>query len=91
MSRSNHACTFLLAGPQRTPGRTSAEESDPNAARAFPGSWLTTYPCNGLLYSHLSWHLVLGHLEAGDAAEAYRLFGEAFAPDVHSGPPREGK
>ena len=64
------------------------EEGDPNAARAFLASWLTTYPRNGSLYSHLSWHLALGHLEAGDAAAAFRLFREAFAPDVHSGPPR---
>ena len=64
------------------------EEGEPNAARAFLASWLTTYPRNGLLYSHLSWHLALGDLEAGDAAAAFRLFREAFSPDVHSGPPR---
>ena len=64
------------------------EEGDANAARAFLASWLPTYPRNGLLYSHLNWHLALGHLEAGDAAAAYRLFRESFSPDVHSGPPR---
>src|SRR6202049_1884081 len=64
------------------------EEGDANAARAFLASWLTAYPRNGLLYSHLSWHLALGDLEAGDAVAAFRLFREAFAPDVHSGPPR---
>jgi tetratricopeptide (TPR) repeat protein len=64
------------------------EEGDADAARAFLASWLTTYPRDGLLYSHLSWHLALGELEAGDAAAALRLFREAFAPDVHSGPPR---
>ncbi len=64
------------------------EEGDAEAACTFLVSWLTTYPHNGALYSHLSWHLALGHLEAGDSAAAYRLFGEAFAPDVHSGPPR---
>ncbi len=64
------------------------EEGDANAARAFLMSWLPSYPRNGLLYSHLNWHLALGHLEAGDAAAALRLFREAFAPDVHSGPPR---
>ena len=64
------------------------EEGDANAARAFLTSWLTTYPRNGSLYSHLSWHLALGHLEAGDTAAAYQLFREAFSPDVHSGPPR---
>jgi hypothetical protein len=64
------------------------EEGDPDAARAFLASWLTGYPRNGALYSHLSWHLALGHLEAGDTAAATRLFQNAFAPDVHSGPPR---
>jgi tetratricopeptide (TPR) repeat protein len=64
------------------------EEGDPHAAGAFLASWLPTYPRNGPLYSHLNWHLALGHLEAGDAVAAYRLFRDAFAPDVHSGPPR---
>jgi Tfp pilus assembly protein PilF len=64
------------------------EEGDANAARAFLGSWLTNYPRTGSLYSHLNWHLALSHLETGDAAAAYRLFRGAFAPDVHSGPPR---
>jgi Tfp pilus assembly protein PilF len=64
------------------------EEGDVNAARAFLVSWLTTYPRNGSLYSHLNWHLALSHLEAGDAVAAHRLFRETFAPDVHSGPPR---
>jgi Tfp pilus assembly protein PilF len=64
------------------------EMGDADAARAFLTSWLTRYPRNGALYSHLSWHLALGELEAGDAAAAARLFREAFAPDVHSGPPR---
>jgi tetratricopeptide (TPR) repeat protein len=64
------------------------EEGDPDAARAFLTSWLPTYPRDGLLYSHLNWHLALAQLEAGDAAAALRLFSEAFAPEVHSGPPR---
>jgi hypothetical protein len=64
------------------------EEGDANAARAFLASWLPTFPRDGLLYSHLNWHLALGHLEAGDAAAAFQLFREALAPDVHSGPPR---
>ena len=67
----------------------SYEEGDPHVARAFLGSWLSTsYPRNGLLYSHLSWHLALAHLEVGDTAAAFRLLREAFAPDIHSGPPR---
>jgi tetratricopeptide (TPR) repeat protein len=64
------------------------EEGDADAARSFLASWLTTYPRNGLLFSHLSWHLALGELEGGNTAGALWLFREAFAPDVHSGPPR---
>jgi tetratricopeptide (TPR) repeat protein len=64
------------------------EEGDANAGRAFLASWLPTYPRDGALYSHLSWHQALGDLAAGDAAAALRLFQEAFAPDVHSGPAR---
>jgi len=64
------------------------EEGDPDAARAFLTSWLATYPRDGLLYSHLNWHLALAQLEVGDASAALRLFHEAFSPEVHSGPPR---
>jgi len=64
------------------------EEGDADAARVFLKSWLPNYPRTGSLYSHLSWHQALGELEAGDTGVARRLFREAFAPDVHSGPPR---
>jgi tetratricopeptide (TPR) repeat protein len=64
------------------------EEGDPNAARSFLAPWLISYPRRAPLYSHLSWHLALSDLEAGDAAAAARLYREAFSLDVHSGPPR---
>lgn len=64
------------------------ERGEPGAACDFLTRWLTTYPRNAPLYSHLSWHLAIARLESGDAETASRLFGEAFAPDVHSGPPR---
>jgi tetratricopeptide (TPR) repeat protein len=64
------------------------EQGDPRAASDFLARWLTTYPRRAPLYSHLSWHLAIAHLESGDAATASRLFAVAFAPDVHSGPPR---
>jgi Tfp pilus assembly protein PilF len=69
-------------------GHLCYEEGDPDTARKFLASWLPTYSRDGALYSHLSWHLALGHLEAGDFAAARQLFENAFAPDVHSGPPR---
>ena len=64
------------------------EQGEAAAACAFLAGWLGRYPRNGPLYSHLSWHLALAQLEVGDAAAATRLFREAFAPGVHSGPPR---
>lgn len=64
------------------------ESGDPDTARGFLASWLTCYPRNAPLYSHLNWHLALGHLESGDADAALRLFRDAFSLDVHSGPPR---
>ena len=69
-------------------GHLCYEEGDADAARGFLRSWLTTYPREGSLYSHLNWHLAMAELEAGDTAAASRLFREAFAPDVHTGPPR---
>ena len=64
------------------------EEGDAETGRTFIKSWLPSYPRDGALYSHLSWHRALFELEAGDVATANILFREAFAPDVHSGPPR---
>jgi tetratricopeptide (TPR) repeat protein len=83
-----------LAGNPNNPWAAHAfahlcyEEGDPDAARAFLPSWLTTYPREGALYSHLNWHFALAALEAGDAAAALQSFREAFAIEVHSGPPR---
>ncbi len=64
------------------------ETGDPQAACGFLTEWLKSYPRNAPLYSHLSWHLAIAHLESGNAVTAAGLFAEAFAPDVHSGPPR---
>jgi tetratricopeptide (TPR) repeat protein len=64
------------------------EEGDPGATCDFLARWLMTYPRDAPLYSHLSWHLAIAHLGSGDAATASRLFAVAFAPNVHSGPPR---
>jgi hypothetical protein len=38
-----------------------------------------------LLYSHLDWHLALGHLEAGDAAAALQLFRKPWHPMCTAG------
>ena len=65
------------------------EEGEPAAARSFLAPWLATYPRDGFFYGHLNWHLALGDLEADNAAEAFRLFREAFSLDRHSGGPQQ--
>lgn len=67
----------------------SYETGDPHAARTFLSAWLQTYPREGNLHGHLSWHLALGELEAGNAAEASRLFQAYCAPGTHRGVPRQ--
>jgi tetratricopeptide (TPR) repeat protein len=64
------------------------EEGDPNTARAFLAPWLPDYPRDGLLFSHLNWHLALGHIEVGDTAAALRVFEDAIGPAAHTGPAR---
>jgi tetratricopeptide (TPR) repeat protein len=65
------------------------ESGEPDTARAYLSSWLTTYPRNGFFYGHLSWHLSLCELQAGNWAEAQRLHRDAFALDRHSGGPQQ--
>jgi tetratricopeptide (TPR) repeat protein len=65
------------------------ESGEPDAARTFLSSWLTTYPRNGFFYGHLSWHLSLFELQSGNWAEAMRLYRDAIALDRHSGGPQQ--
>jgi len=64
------------------------ETAKADTSRAFLADWLPNYPRQGLLSSHLHWHLAMGHIEAGDAAAALALFRAAISPDAHTGPPR---
>ena len=84
----SHAQTPTNAWVAHARAHLSYESGDPNAAHDFLTTWLTAYPRNAPLYSHLSWHLALCDLGAGNATAARRLFQEAFSPGVHSGPPR---
>ena len=65
------------------------ESGDLAAARAFLSSWLATYPRDGFFYGHLSWHLALCEIQAGNWAEAVRLYRDAIALDRHSGGPQQ--
>jgi tetratricopeptide (TPR) repeat protein len=65
------------------------ESGEPDTARAYLSSWLTTYPRDGFFHGHLSWHLSLFELQAGNWAEALRLYRGAIALDRHSGGPQQ--
>ena len=65
------------------------ESGEVDAARAFLTSWLSTYPRDGFFHGHLSWHLALCEIQAGNWAEALRLYQDALALDRHSGGPQQ--
>ena len=65
------------------------ESGELDAARAFLSSWLATYPRQGFFYSHLSWHLSLFEIQAGNWTEALRLYRDAMTLDRHSGGPQQ--
>ena len=65
------------------------ESADADTGRAFLSSWLATYPRDGSFYGHLSWHLALFELGAGNWSEALRLYRDAIALDRHSGGPQQ--
>jgi tetratricopeptide (TPR) repeat protein len=65
------------------------ESGERDTARSFLSSWLATYPRDGFFYGHLSWHLSLFEIDAGDWTEASRLYRDAIALDRHSGGPQQ--
>jgi len=65
------------------------ESGELDAARKFLSTWLATYPRDGFFYGHLSWHLSLFEIQAGNWAEASRLYRDAIALDRHSGGPQQ--
>ena len=50
------------------------ETGDLEAARSYLSSWLATYPREGFFHGHLSWHLSLFEIQAGNWTEARRLY-----------------
>ncbi len=65
------------------------ESGEPETARAYLSSWLSTYPREGFFYGHLSWHLSLCEIQAGNWDNATRLYRDAIALDRHSGGPQQ--
>jgi hypothetical protein len=65
------------------------ESGDLAAGRRYLSAWLATYPREGFFYGHLSWHLSLFEIQAGNWTEASRLYRDAIALDRHSGGPQQ--
>lgn len=65
------------------------ETGDVEAGRRFLSSWLAAYPRDGFFHGHLSWHLSLFEIQAGNWTEASRLYHDAIALDRHSGGPQQ--
>ncbi len=65
------------------------ESGEPDTARAYLSSWLATYLRDGFFHGHLSWHLALFELQAGNWDAAVRLYRDAIALDRHSGGPQQ--
>jgi len=65
------------------------ESGELNTARTFLSSWLATYSREGFFYGHLSWHLSLFEIQAGNWTEALRVYHDAIALDRHSGGPQQ--
>lgn len=65
------------------------ESGAPDTARTYLASWLATYPRDGFFYGHLSWHLSLCEIQAGNWEEALRLYQDALTLDRHSGGPQQ--
>jgi tetratricopeptide (TPR) repeat protein len=65
------------------------ESGELDAARTFLSTWLTAYPREGFFYGHLSWHLSLCEIQAGEWAKALRWYRDAIALDRHSGGPQQ--
>jgi tetratricopeptide (TPR) repeat protein len=65
------------------------ESGEPDTARNFLSQWLAAYPRDGFFHGHLSWHLSLLEIQAGNWPEAFGLYRKAIALDRHSGGPQQ--
>lgn len=61
------------------------ETAERDTGIAFLRDWLPLYDRGGGLFGHLSWHLGLFELHAGNLDGGLRLYNEAFCADDHRG------
>ena len=82
LNAKNAHCAHAVA-------HVSYESGNANWGRDFLASWLATYPHEGAFNGHLSWHLALIELAAGNWSAAQQLYRDAIAPDRHPGGPQQ--
>jgi hypothetical protein len=63
------------------------EQGDTVAGRTFLSDWLPAHDRASFLHGHLSWHVALMALEAGDFDGALRIYEERVRPSVSRYPP----
>ena len=61
------------------------ETGERDAGIAFLREWLPLYTRDGGLFGHISWHLGLFELHAGNLEAGFRLYNECFSADDHRG------
>jgi tetratricopeptide (TPR) repeat protein len=66
-------------------GHVAYEDGASDDACSFLAAWLPGYPRDGLIHGHLSWHLAISELAAGNAETAFWVYSEAVAPGAHQG------
>jgi tetratricopeptide (TPR) repeat protein len=63
------------------------EQGDTEAGRTFLSGWLPAHERASYLHGHLSWHVALVALEAGDLDGALRIYEERVKPSDSGYPP----
>lgn len=62
------------------------EDGEQDISRDYLRAWMPAYEKGAQLFCHLSWHQALCALEAGDLAEAWRIYDAGIDPTTVWGP-----
>lgn len=62
------------------------EQGEDRAALAYLDGWLPSYPREGLMHCHISWHVALSALMLGDTARAWQVYQAQVHPGGAWGP-----
>lgn len=63
------------------------EVGETDAGRAYMSEWWRDYSKNGLLHCHVSWHIALWALEAGETDLMWEMIDNHVAPGSSTSPP----